>query len=70
MIALYGIGASAHTNHAFPTSRICPGQHFAESMLFILCASVLSAFDIGPPIGEDGTPIEFEWEATDNWFVS
>ena len=45
-------------------------MHFAESMLFILCASVLAAFEIGPPVDEDGRPVEFKWEATDNWVVS
>ncbi len=51
-------------------TRVCAGRHFAESTLFILCASVLSAFDIGPPVGADGTPIEVKWEATDHLVVS
>ncbi|KAI1784946.1 cytochrome P450 98A3 [Ganoderma leucocontextum] len=50
--------------------RVCPGRYFAESTLFILCASVLSAFEIGPPVGENGTPVEFKREATDNWIMS
>ncbi|KAI1788178.1 cytochrome P450 98A3 [Ganoderma leucocontextum] len=50
--------------------RICPGRHFAESTLFILCASVLSVFEIGPPVGEDGTPIAFKREAADHCIVS
>ena len=50
--------------------RVCVGRHFAESTLFILCASVLSAFDIGPPVGDDGVPMEVKWEATDHLVVS
>ncbi|PIL25374.1 cytochrome P450 [Ganoderma sinense ZZ0214-1] len=50
--------------------RICPGRHFADSALFILCASVLSAFEIGPPVGEDGVPIPFKREAADHCVVS
>ncbi|PIL29425.1 cytochrome P450 [Ganoderma sinense ZZ0214-1] len=50
--------------------RVCPGRHFAESTMFILCASVLSAFEIGPPVGEDGAAIEVKWEATDHLVVS
>nr|VWP00396.1 Uncharacterized protein [Ganoderma boninense] len=50
--------------------RVCPGQHFAESTLFLLCASILSAFEIGPPVGEDGAPVEVKWEATDHLVVS
>ncbi|PIL25357.1 cytochrome P450 [Ganoderma sinense ZZ0214-1] len=50
--------------------RFCPGRHFADSTLFILCASVLSAFEIGPPLGEDGAPIPVKREASDQYIVS
>ncbi|KAM5546126.1 hypothetical protein V8D89_000252 [Ganoderma adspersum] len=50
--------------------RVCPGRHFADSTLFILFASLLSAFEIAPPMGEDGTPLEVIWEATDDLIVS
>ena len=50
--------------------RVCPGRYFAESTLFILLASVLSAFEIGPPVSEDGVPVELKWEATDHLVVS
>ena len=53
-----------------PLFRVCPGRHFAESTLFILCASMLSAFEIGPPLNEDGTLVELKREATDNCLVS
>ena len=50
--------------------RICPGRHFAEASMFILCASVLFAFDIKPPVGEDGCPIKLEYTTTANAVVS
>ena len=52
------------------TFRVCPGRHFAESTLFIFCASVLSTFEIGPPVGGDGAPVEVKWEATDHLVIS
>ncbi|KAI0635410.1 cytochrome P450 [Trametes polyzona] len=33
--------------------RICPGKHLAENSIFILVATVLAAFDIAPPDGEE-----------------
>ena len=54
----------------FTYSRLCPGRYFAESTLFILCASVLSAFDIGAPVDDNGTPVEFRREATDGGMVA
>ncbi|KAM5541819.1 hypothetical protein V8D89_004548 [Ganoderma adspersum] len=50
--------------------RICPGRHFAESTMFILSASVLSAFEIGSPVGEDGVPVQFKREAADNNMIA
>ncbi|PIL25358.1 cytochrome P450 [Ganoderma sinense ZZ0214-1] len=50
--------------------RVCPGRHFAESTSFILVASVLSAFEIGPPVGEDGKPLPLKREASDHLVVS
>lgn len=35
--------------------RICPGMHLAENSLFIVLAKLLWAFDIRPPLNEDGT---------------
>lgn len=58
------------TNRGFGMPSVCPGQHFAEAALFILCASVLSAFDVGPPVGKVGVPVEVKWEATDHLVVS
>ncbi|PIL29129.1 cytochrome P450 [Ganoderma sinense ZZ0214-1] len=37
--------------------RICPGRHFALASLFIHVASVLHAFDITPPLDDNGRPI-------------
>ncbi|KAH9889914.1 cytochrome P450 [Cubamyces lactineus] len=42
--------------------RICPGRHFADAMLFIIAASVLHVFDIGPPRDNDGNPIKIRME--------
>ncbi|PPQ99996.1 hypothetical protein CVT26_009278 [Gymnopilus dilepis] len=38
--------------------RICPGAHIAQSILFIVAASVLSAFRISPATDEKGQIIE------------
>lgn len=38
--------------------RICPGAHIANSMLWVIVASVLSTFDISKPIDENGVVIE------------
>nr|BED43019.1 cytochrome P450 monooxygenase [Trametes versicolor] len=38
--------------------RICPGRHFANDALFITVASVLHAFNIEPPLGPDGEPVQ------------
>nr|ANC28043.1 cytochrome P450 [Polyporus umbellatus] len=38
--------------------RICPGREFADTTLFIFCASVLWAFNIKPPVDERGLPRE------------
>jgi len=37
--------------------RICPGQVWAEHMLFIATASLLAAFNIEPALDVDGSPI-------------
>ncbi|KAJ3573940.1 hypothetical protein NP233_g2114 [Leucocoprinus birnbaumii] len=38
--------------------RICPGAHIARSTIHLAAASLLHLFDIAPPVGEDGRPIE------------
>lgn len=40
--------------------RICPGSHFADSMLFILLASFLATFDVSKPVDKDGRETEPE----------
>ncbi|KLO09890.1 cytochrome P450 [Schizopora paradoxa] len=37
--------------------RICPGQDWAEKLLFIVVSSMLSVFNIQSSVGEDGKPI-------------
>lgn len=38
------------------THRICPGRLLAEASIFIAVANILAAFDILPPLDENGTP--------------
>jgi hypothetical protein len=35
---------------------MCPGRQIALRMLWNTIAAVLSLYDIGPPVNEDGTP--------------
>jgi hypothetical protein len=35
---------------------MCPGRHIALRALWGTIAAVLSLYDIGPPVNEDGTP--------------
>ncbi|KAI1782455.1 cytochrome P450 [Ganoderma leucocontextum] len=49
----------------------CPGRHLAESTLFILCASVLHLFNVGPPVSDsDGVPLNIRYEATHDRLLS
>jgi len=36
--------------------RICPGKQFSLRTVYLFVASVLSVFDIGPALDEDGNP--------------
>ena len=52
-------------NHAhFNPVRICPGRYLALRTVYLVIACVLSVFDIGPVLDEDGNPqiprIEFD----------
>ncbi|KAI0334559.1 cytochrome P450 [Cubamyces sp. BRFM 1775] len=40
--------------------RICPGRHFAEATLFIMCASILHTMNIIPALDENGVPKKLE----------
>ena len=44
--------------------RICPGKHFAHSILTLAAASVLSTFDLLKKVDEDGREIEPKREYT------
>ncbi|KDQ62322.1 hypothetical protein JAAARDRAFT_30217 [Jaapia argillacea MUCL 33604] len=37
--------------------RICPGRHLSDEALYSAASSLLSVFDIGPPLNERGEPI-------------
>ncbi|KAH9899373.1 O-methylsterigmatocystin oxidoreductase [Cubamyces lactineus] len=50
--------------------RICPGRHFADASMFIIVSSVLHAFDIAPPLGEDGKPVRLEAKMTADLLLS
>lgn len=39
---------------------ICPGRHLADTSLFLTCASILHAFNITPPLDDNGSPIKLE----------
>lgn len=40
--------------------RICPGLHLAENSLFITVAMIIWAFEIRPPLGQDGKEVEVD----------
>lgn len=44
--------------------RICPGRYFAESTIFITMASILSLFEIAPPLDENGNEKRVEAKFT------
>ncbi|KAJ4371987.1 hypothetical protein N0V83_003760 [Neocucurbitaria cava] len=50
--------ASARDHWSFGAGRrICSGLHLAENSMFIVLAKLLWAFDILPPIGDDGEEV-------------
>ncbi|PPQ99411.1 hypothetical protein CVT24_005398 [Panaeolus cyanescens] len=42
--------------------RMCPGRFFSDRNLFALSSSVLSVFDILPPVDANGNPMKLEYE--------
>ena len=40
--------------------RICPGRHYAASVLFMVAATVLHTLSITAPLGKDGKPTRLE----------
>jgi len=53
-----GIPSVRPQNFAFGFGRrVCPGQNWAEHMVFIAVASILATFNIEKAIGSDGKPI-------------
>ena len=40
--------------------RICPGRHYAASVLFMVAATVLHTLSITAPLGKDAKPIRLE----------
>ena len=47
--------------------RICPGRHLALRIVYLVIACVLSVFDIGPVLDDNGDPrmpkVEFDGAA-------
>jgi len=41
--------------------RICPGRHFADATVWILIASLLSAFKFSKAVDKDGNEIDVEY---------
>ncbi|KDQ54011.1 hypothetical protein JAAARDRAFT_113130, partial [Jaapia argillacea MUCL 33604] len=37
--------------------RICPGRHLSDNGMYSIVSSLLSVFDIGPPLNERGEPV-------------
>ncbi|KAI0350830.1 cytochrome P450 [Trametes cingulata] len=50
--------------------RICPGRHFADASMFIICSSVLHAFNIEPPLDAQGKPVKLEAKVTADLLLS
>ncbi|KAF9450374.1 cytochrome P450 [Macrolepiota fuliginosa MF-IS2] len=44
--------------------RVCPGRHIADMSLFVVITSVLTVFDIKPPLDDEGMPMEPKAEFT------
>ncbi|KAI0752864.1 cytochrome P450 [Daedaleopsis nitida] len=49
--------------------RICPGQHYAEAVVFMNIASLLHSFDISSPHAKNGRPIINEMRASDGYLL-
>jgi hypothetical protein len=54
------IFADDHAQLIKDIDRKCPGQFMASHILFAIICSVLSAFDITPPLDESGNPIKLQ----------
>nr|BED43014.1 cytochrome P450 monooxygenase [Trametes versicolor] len=50
--------------------RVCPGRHLADASLFLACASILRAFNITPPLDENGHPVKLEAKVTTGLVIS
>ncbi|EIW58876.1 CyP450 monooxygenase [Trametes versicolor FP-101664 SS1] len=50
--------------------RVCPGRHLADASLFLACASILHAFNITPPLDENGHPVKLEAKVTTGLVIS
>ncbi|KAF9562064.1 cytochrome P450 [Agrocybe pediades] len=49
--------------------RKCPGRHFSDNSLFSIISSVLSVYDIKPPLDEDGKSVQVEVQYTSGLLI-
>lgn len=61
-IVLYLFRTSSPHERLTTSTRICPGQPFANDVLFTLVASILHTFDITTEFDANGKPIPAELE--------
>ncbi|PIL29259.1 cytochrome P450 [Ganoderma sinense ZZ0214-1] len=62
--ATFSFGYGRRLMAAGNRARICPGRHYATSVLFMVAATVLHTMSITAPLGKDGKPIPMEGKMT------
>ena len=65
---LFALDVSTARSHLM--GRTCPGRHLADGALFIMCASILHAFEISPGLDEHGAPAKLEAKFTTHLLTS
>lgn len=60
---------SLRVHYHLPWSRICPGQYYAEAVVFINIASILHIFDVSSPQARNGPPVINEMRASDGYLL-
>ena len=48
----------------FPPGSICPGRHISDNTLYLIVSSLLSVYDIKPPVDDQGNVIKLVPEFT------
>ncbi|KAH9476133.1 Cytochrome P450 monooxygenase COX2 [Psilocybe cubensis] len=65
--AAFGFGRRLWVNLTF--GSMCPGRHMNDSGLYCLFSSILSVFDIKPPVDESGNPVQLKPEFTSDYLT-